>query len=96
MGAALASIGAASVINLGWWSSNEVQLVTIGQPRVGDLAYAMQHDKLVRVLAASLCLFSNEIVNVLNCHHKLTIRLQSLLQVIMDTCTDRTDNKIIG
>ena len=47
LGAALASVGAASISKLGYVSPDKIKLVSYGQPRVGNSDYVAAVDKLV-------------------------------------------------
>ena len=47
MGAAMASLCAGYIAKMGFFSTNKIKLVTFGQPRVGDLAYASYIDSVV-------------------------------------------------
>ena len=47
LGAAMASIGAASISKLGYVSPDKIKLVTYGQPRVGNSDYVAAVDTLV-------------------------------------------------
>jgi hypothetical protein len=49
LGGAMASVCAALAIKLNMWSTQNVKLVTFGQPRTGDLDYAEGHNSLVSV-----------------------------------------------
>lgn len=48
MGGSYASIAAAHVIKLALFPADKVKLVTFGQPRTGDLDFAVAHDNLVK------------------------------------------------
>ena len=47
LGAAIASVAAASVSKLGYISPENIKLVSYGQPRVGDSDYVAAVDKLI-------------------------------------------------
>uniref|UniRef100_A0A914VRU3 Fungal lipase-like domain-containing protein n=1 Tax=Plectus sambesii TaxID=2011161 RepID=A0A914VRU3_9BILA len=47
LGGALASLAAAQTVAQGYRLSEQVKLITFGQPRVGDHSYAMAHDRYV-------------------------------------------------
>uniref|UniRef100_A0AC34R0X9 Fungal lipase-like domain-containing protein n=1 Tax=Panagrolaimus sp. JU765 TaxID=591449 RepID=A0AC34R0X9_9BILA len=47
LGAAMASIAAATISKLGYFTSDKIKLVTYGEPRVGNADYAAAVDKLV-------------------------------------------------
>uniref|UniRef100_A0A7E4VF72 Lipase_3 domain-containing protein n=1 Tax=Panagrellus redivivus TaxID=6233 RepID=A0A7E4VF72_PANRE len=46
LGGALATLAATEIVSNGYVPANKVKLYTFGQPRVGDSAFAMAHDKL--------------------------------------------------
>uniref|UniRef100_A0A7E4W774 Lipase_3 domain-containing protein n=1 Tax=Panagrellus redivivus TaxID=6233 RepID=A0A7E4W774_PANRE len=46
LGAAFATIGATTIVHLGYAPANRMKLYTFGQPRVGDSDFAAAHDKL--------------------------------------------------
>ncbi len=50
LGGALASLCAALIIKLNIYPAEHVKLMTMGQPRVGDIAYAKAHDELVNLI----------------------------------------------
>lgn len=45
----MASLCAGYISFLGYYPPSQIKLVTFGQPRVGDLAYATYIDKTVRI-----------------------------------------------
>ncbi|CAJ0939757.1 unnamed protein product, partial [Mesorhabditis belari] len=47
LGAAMASLCASYIINVGYFEKNDVKLVTFGQPRTGDATWAKWHDENV-------------------------------------------------
>ena len=47
LGAAMASLGAASISKLGYMPPEKIKLVTFGQPRVGNSSYVDAVDKLI-------------------------------------------------
>jgi len=47
LGGALASLGASLIVHLQHMSGHRIKLVTMGQPRTGDLTFAKAHDRLV-------------------------------------------------
>ncbi|CAO4368590.1 unnamed protein product [Caenorhabditis nigoni] len=44
MGGAIASIAASYIVKTGLYTSDKIKLVTLGQPRTGDYAFAQWHD----------------------------------------------------
>ncbi len=50
LGGAMASLGAALAAHEKLFAPHRIKLVTLGQPRTGDLAFAKAHDNLVWVL----------------------------------------------
>lgn len=47
LGGALASLMSGYVVDVGIYTGNQVTMVTLGQPRVGDATYASYHDSRV-------------------------------------------------
>lgn len=47
LGGALASLAAIRTVLDGVRNSNQIKLITFGQPRTGDTTYAFNHDRLV-------------------------------------------------
>jgi len=48
LGGAMASVCSTLIAHLGLWSANDIRMVTFGQPRTGDVTYAMSHDNLLK------------------------------------------------
>uniref|UniRef100_A0A914W4I4 Fungal lipase-like domain-containing protein n=1 Tax=Plectus sambesii TaxID=2011161 RepID=A0A914W4I4_9BILA len=47
LGGALASLAAVRTVKDGYRTSNQIKLITFGQPRVGDSTFAAMHDQLI-------------------------------------------------
>lgn len=50
LGAAMAAVCALHVVNEELWTGEKIKLVTYGEPRIGDLDFAIQHDAEVPFL----------------------------------------------
>jgi len=48
LGGAIASVCASAVVATEMWKGDDVRMVTIGQPRTGDMAYAEAHDAMLK------------------------------------------------